>query len=82
MLYGAIISKETCLFTRVDEENKKVIKVYRSKISSLPLDCNYQPILTSLQRLEGAKGNEVKEIASVLEKQNKNLLDENCPVVF
>ena len=82
MLYGAIISKDECLFNKVDEEKKKVIEVYKNKVSSLPLDCNYQPILTSLQRLENTKGIEIKEISSVLEKQNKALLNENCPVVF
>lgn len=82
MLYGAIISKEDCLFTKVNEEMKKVTKIYQNKIGSLPLNCNYQSILTSLERLENAQGNEVKEISLVLEKQNKALLNENCPVVF
>ncbi len=79
MLYGAIISKDKCLFEKTDEEKKKVIEVYKNKIGFLPLDCNYQPILTSLQRFENAQGN---EISSVLENQNKALLNKNCPVVF
>ena len=82
MLYGAVISKDRCLFTRVEKEKKKVIEVYKSKIGSLPLDCNYQPILTSLQRLEITQGNELKKLSAVLENQNKALLNENCPVVF
>lgn len=82
MLYGAIISKDKCLFEKADEEKKKVVEVYKNKIGSLPLDCNYQPILTNLQRFENAQGNEIKGLSTVLENQNKALLNGNCPVVF
>ncbi|MBI4159035.1 hypothetical protein HY500_02125 [Candidatus Woesearchaeota archaeon] len=84
MLYGAIVSKDNakCLFEKTEGEKKKVIEIYKQKIESLPLNCNYQPILTSLQRLENVQSREIKGISANLESQNKALLNEDCPVVF